>query len=483
MNDLSKVKFKYTGDVIRSQELRKIGIQRLDILIKDMEFQKLKQGRREFRLEDGTIITCLHVFGLSYIEIFSPIYGEEKKEERIEEHFGKWAVITAASTLSLVWDIDYNKMVKLGLKQDIVDFVKKYGYKTTVNDFVDEPSSDHLLEEDYRDNYSIPYATFWESTSEEWANPSCPQQGLCGTSTHVANKDDVVTDTDFFIHRVVHYTKDNYSCICATPPEYVGDDWHENSNATGIMTGSESISCKSNCFPKRFYSYPPISVLVQSNNIQQVHYKINSVILPYTNTAIHIAIGVDFNFNKVDSASGNFLAVTVENLLTEYIDAVVCTINSTGSISTIGSLFLTGSLLETISQIESYGYSYTGGASWVAGYNPWFRTISSRKSVDYDIKKLDWCCPTYNHFFYLEGVDIQKYNDSAPSENFPENMAIRTPYGDRNLEIRACTGKLSDLNLTTRNLFLESALRIFINHKELNYYDGIEDLNIVYLVK
>ena len=114
MNDLSKVKFKYTGDVIRSQGMKKIGIQRLDILIKDMEFQKLKQGRREFRLEDGTIITCLHVFGLSYIEIFSPIYKEEKKEERIKEHFGKWAVITANNTLSLVWDIDSNKMIKLG---------------------------------------------------------------------------------------------------------------------------------------------------------------------------------------------------------------------------------------------------------------------------------------------------------------------------------------------------------------------------------
>ena len=94
MNDLSKVKFEYTGDVVRSQELKKIGIQRLGNLIKDMEFQKLKQDRREFRFEDGTIITCLHVFGLSYIEIFSPIYKEEeeeKKEERIEEHFGKGA--------------------------------------------------------------------------------------------------------------------------------------------------------------------------------------------------------------------------------------------------------------------------------------------------------------------------------------------------------------------------------------------------------
>ena len=89
MNDLSKVKFKYTGDVVRSQELKRIGIQRLDILIKDMEFQKLKQDRRKFRFEDGTIITCLHVFGLSYIEIFSPIYKEEKKEERIEEHYKK----------------------------------------------------------------------------------------------------------------------------------------------------------------------------------------------------------------------------------------------------------------------------------------------------------------------------------------------------------------------------------------------------------
>ena len=93
MNDLSKVKFEYTGDAVRSQELKKIGIQRLGNLIKDMEFQKLKQDRRELRFEDGTIITCLHVFGLSYIEIFSPIYKEEeeKKEERIEEHFEKRA--------------------------------------------------------------------------------------------------------------------------------------------------------------------------------------------------------------------------------------------------------------------------------------------------------------------------------------------------------------------------------------------------------
>jgi len=85
MNDLSKVNFKYTGDVVHSQELKRIGIQRLDILIRDMEFQKLKQDRRKFRLEDGTIITCLHVFGLSYIEIFSPIYKEEKKEKKKEE--------------------------------------------------------------------------------------------------------------------------------------------------------------------------------------------------------------------------------------------------------------------------------------------------------------------------------------------------------------------------------------------------------------
>ena len=51
MNDLSKVKFKYTGDVVRSQELKKIGVQKLDILIKDMEFQKLKQDRRELDLK------------------------------------------------------------------------------------------------------------------------------------------------------------------------------------------------------------------------------------------------------------------------------------------------------------------------------------------------------------------------------------------------------------------------------------------------
>ena len=51
MNDLSKVKFKYTGDVVRSRELKKMGIQKLNILIKDMEFQKLKQNRRELGLK------------------------------------------------------------------------------------------------------------------------------------------------------------------------------------------------------------------------------------------------------------------------------------------------------------------------------------------------------------------------------------------------------------------------------------------------
>ena len=63
-------------------------------------------------------------------------------------------------------------------------------------------------------------------------------------------------------------------------------------------------------------------------------------------------------------------------------------------------------------------------------------------------------------------------------------MAIRTPYGDRNLEIRACTGKLSKLDLSKRNTALEIAMKQLSDRMVVDYsYEHTINSDIVYLVK
>ena len=79
------------------------------------------------------------MFGLSYVEIFSPIYGEEKKEERVEEHPGKLAVIImntyreymqVKQSCALLWDIDNNNAVKILSFRDMASYITNLGYKT-----------------------------------------------------------------------------------------------------------------------------------------------------------------------------------------------------------------------------------------------------------------------------------------------------------------------------------------------------------------
>ena len=478
MNDLSKVKFKYTGDVVRSQELKKIGTQKLDILIKDMEFQKLKQNRREFRLEDGTIITCLHVFGLSYIEIFSPIYKEEKKEERIKEHFGKWAVITANYTLSLVWDIDNNKMIKLGLKQDMVDFVKKYGYKTTVNDFVDEPSSDHLLEEERRIDYELKNnASVPIIRTNLWPDTTCEYPGVYLQFKADGSEDNILTVENFSFseHTSLYYLYVEHCCGWVPP------DWphiFDTCKYTVDINGSGSIDCHCHCAPVRYrndwYSYP-VTQLVRNAPDIEIYYKINSSVLQYTDKDISINIGVDFIFSLNYEAYGSYYGIKDEfagdmDPVTQSDDRVYNK-NSTGSISTIGSLFSFGSLTETFMQSET------------APFVDAFPTIHSRKSVDYYIKKNDYCCPKYNHFLYMEGVNIQTYHDISYYGAL-EEYVNRIPYGNRNLEIRACTGKLSKLDLSKRNTALEIAMKQLSDRMVADYgYEYTINSRIIYLVK
>jgi len=502
VNNLSKVKFKYTGDVVRSRELKKMGIQKLNILIKDMEFQKLKQNRREFRLEDGTIITCLHVFGLSYIEIFSPIYKEEKKEERIKEHFGKWAVITANNTLSLIWDIDSNKMIKLGLKQDMVDFVKNYKYKTTPTDFVSEPSSGLLLYNYAVNNYSLSNLNvpFNPSGNLVYTNGVACQYYTDGTVCTVDDSQTLnVNGEDIDISRTKSTSGIATSNICFLdkfisqvlgPYRYVED-------ASGTSSYNVLYSANGDCVPVT-------SPLVQNTLQYKLYYKVTPNMLQYVNSDINISLGVKLNDTYSYQENGSFYSHDEGTSTWPYGTSQVyywgSTANitevDTGSVSVIGELFYRGSLTETFYSYETaiipYNRRFGCMPALVDDYwdssnqtPTWKYTINSRKSLDYSIINNSFCCPKYDHFFYMEGVEIRVYHDefTYPDQGWNQDIT-RIQVGESNLEIRTCTGKLSKLDLSKRNTALEIAMKRLSDRMVADYgYEYTINSKIIYLVK
>ena len=85
----------------------------------------------------------------------------------------------------------------------------------------------------------------------------------------------------------------------------------------------------------------------------------------------------------------------------------------------------------------------------------------------------------------MEGVVIRVYNDeyTYPDRGWDQDIT-RIQVGESNLEIRACTGKLSKLDLSKRNTALEIAMKQLSDRMVADYgYEHTINSNIIYLVK
>jgi hypothetical protein len=131
------VNFRFHGDEEKAKGLRYFGTKLLATLHNSMKFNDLKQGRIERCLEDGSMVVCRSIFGVSVIDLFSPVFAAVGKEKKIID------ITEDVSSVYYVVQFSYADPVDTEYGKTITRFYTKN--KQKISDIVFTFGADHIL--------------------------------------------------------------------------------------------------------------------------------------------------------------------------------------------------------------------------------------------------------------------------------------------------------------------------------------------------